>query len=516
MLWNELVKLALLGTDRSSLSPEMKAELTTYGIDTEKEITEVVLESIALMGPLQKAGFQPMKWEGEYLEKCPEETLVNCSAKSANHLGLILHGRYSYALAEFVEAMAINGKCLPFEQLPELLDKCVKDEYLWQSLETVIGHRGQWAIQLNPAWHKLMVTVSEENWQTGTIVERKAILKKLRRENPTKGLQFLLSTWAEDGLSEKQGLLKCLSIGLSDMDEVFLEECLDFPRKEIRTIAALLLSELPHSQLQQRIFERLQDAISIGKEEGVKKPIVSLPDTSDKALIRDGINPKKKWKLGGQTTGMLYQMVAIIPPEKWEKKFNERPEALLNIFSRSEWGSMFLEAFAAAATLHQSVDWMEALLRFWLTNYTQVKWSQLDFSVLLDALPDEVFNEVLYEKLSAVKFLPDEQSLLIQLLQKDNCQWDNRLTKLVMEQLKGWIAKNATYSWTGLTYRKMLKRAAYNINPQMEKQLSHFWLGDTMNYGGWEKDLQLFLNILSFRKDMLSELEKQQPTNLKK
>ena len=59
MHWNELVKLALLGTDRSSLSPAMKAELQGYGIDTDKEITEVILESAALYAPLQKAGYEP-------------------------------------------------------------------------------------------------------------------------------------------------------------------------------------------------------------------------------------------------------------------------------------------------------------------------------------------------------------------------------------------------------------------------------------------------------------------------
>ena len=52
--------------------------------------------------------------------------------------------------------------------------------------------------------------------------------------------------------------LKILKIGLSDMDEVFLEECLDFSRKEIREQAAKLLSLLPNSQLQKRIWDALK------------------------------------------------------------------------------------------------------------------------------------------------------------------------------------------------------------------------------------------------------------------
>jgi len=305
MHWEELVKLALLGTDRSSLSPAMTAELQSYGIDTTKEITEVVLESAALYAPLQKAGYEPKTWEQPLLPKSPEETLANCSQQSANHLRLILMGRYPYALTEFVLGMATYQKCLPFELLPDLLDKCIKDEFLWQQIQPIIGQRGNWLIDLNPVWQKLKVDVSQEKWELGTKVERVTILKKLRQEDPAAGLSMLLSTWAEDGLSEKTAFLKCLSIGLSDIDEAFLEACLDFSRKEIRENAAILLSKLPNSQLQQRISAYLEEAITIGKEEGVVKPFIILPSPKDKALLRDGISPKRKWKSRGETTGII-------------------------------------------------------------------------------------------------------------------------------------------------------------------------------------------------------------------
>ena len=508
MYWNELVKLALLGTDRSTLSPAMKAELQGYGIDTEKEITEVILESAALYAPLQKAGFQPKQWDGIALSPSPEEELASCSIKSANHLSLILEGRYGFALTEFVERMADYNKCLPFELLPELLDKCVKDEALWHHLKPIIGQRGDWLIPLNPAWQKLAIRVSQEKWETGTKAERIAILKTLRRQDPAKGLALLLTTWAEDGLAEKAAFLKCLAIELSDLDEVFLEECLDFPRKEIRVNAAKLLSQLPNSELQKRIFRYLKIAVNVGQIDGVEKLTIILPSPKDKVLIKDGINPKKKWKLGGVPTGMLFQMVAIVPPNKWEKHFQKQPAEILYLFSNNEWALMLIEGVAAAAALHESVDWAEAILRFWLANYTKHKWTQLDIKPILNKLPNEVFNEVLYEKLKAVKTLPDEHSPLIQLLQKENYVWDDRLTNRVMTQLKEWLGENVSYSWSGYQYRMMLKRAAYSVKPTMEKTLSHFWLADSNGWAGWEKDVQQFLNILSFRKEMLLELEK--------
>ena len=299
-----------------------------------------------------------------------------------------------------------------------------------------------------------------------------------------------------------------MSIGLSDSDEPFLEECLDFSRKGIRENAAKLLSALPNSQLQKRIFEQLKVAVTIGTENGVEKPLIVLPAPKDKVLIRDGINPKKKWKKGGETTGMLYQMIAIVPPPRWEKYLQKTPATILRFFTKSEWSMMFIEGVAAAAALHDSEDWKEAILRFWLDNFANRHWTQLDISPILDTLPNAVFNEVIFQKLKAIKFLPDEHSPLIQLLQRENYVWEDRLTNMVMTQLKEWIKNNASYSWSGFQYRKMLKQAAYTIDPKMDKKLSKFWLGEAYAWAGWEKDLQQFLTVLSFRREMLEELEK--------
>ncbi|MEM6316895.1 MAG: DUF5691 domain-containing protein [Bacteroidota bacterium] len=507
MRWNELVKLALLGTERSTLSPAAKSALEQYGIDTSKEMTEVILEAAALQAPLQKAGYEPTKWEGRTIDNSPEEILDSCSQKSAKHLELILKGIYAPALSEFVETMQLYQKGLPFESLPDLLDKCVKDELLWQQIRPIIGERGKWLTQLNPNWQKLIPNISDDQWEIGTKVERISLLKELRCRNPAEGLQLLATTWSEEGLSEKTAFIKCLAIGLSPSDEPFLEATLDFPRKEVRKVAATLLAQLPQSQLQQRIFTAAKKAIQLSRtEEGREKPIIQLPNTKDKDLIRDGISPKKTWKKGGAVTGMLYQMVAIIPPKRWEQYLQKTPAGILTFFAQSEWTMMLVEGLTQAANLHDNDTWKEAILRFWLRHYTHRQWTQLDISPILDSLSNEVFNAVLSEKLRAVSFLPEEHSPLIQLLQKEQYVWEERLVNLVMNQLKTWTKENVSYSWSGYQYRLLVKKAAYTIPPILEKKLSQFWLSDSYNWAGWEKDLQQFLTVLRFRREMFEEL----------
>ena len=102
MSWEELVKVALIGTDRSNLSESSKAELSEYGIDISTEQTNVVLEGAALFSLMQKTGGFPKNWTKAIPEKTAKETGNSCSKKSRNHLKLILSGNYGDLLPEFV------------------------------------------------------------------------------------------------------------------------------------------------------------------------------------------------------------------------------------------------------------------------------------------------------------------------------------------------------------------------------------------------------------------------------
>lgn len=507
--WTELVKLALLGTDRSNLSTPLQTNLQLLGIDTQKEIAEIVLEGATLLASLRRAGFEPKIFDGEELTPCPKETLFVCSEKSIKHLLLILSGRYSLVLDEFVEHLNLNKKSLPFELLPPILDKCLKSETLWNQLNSVIGNRGHWLIRLNPIWQSLRRQANREEWNLATLEDRKKILKYIRTQNPFEGLEMILETWVEDGLSEKVAFLKGLQVGLSDIDEVFLEENLDFPRKEVREVAANLLSQLPNSQLQKEVFQALQESIYIKKDKaGNPKLDIQLPSLTNKTLIRYGINPKKKWKKGNVNAGMLFQMIKIVPPKKWEIYFNLEPNEILQLFIQNEWALILVEGLMEATALHPSPKWIETIIHFWLNNYNRKNWADLNILPIIDLLPHEFFNSILLDKLKVASFLPPEQSPIIFLLQREAYQWEDGLIDIFIRYLVDWIKDNPSFSWAGYQYRTVLKRAAYAVNPKVEKKLKKRLLHDNINWGGWERDIQQFLSIIQFRREIIEELEK--------
>ena len=500
MIWEQLIQLALLGTERSNLNPKLRQALEEAGINTRQEITKVLIEAITYFGPLQKAGWQPQAWTEKRLEASPPEINAVCSPKSAGHLKKILRS-YPQLLPEYVNNLLTHNKCLPPETLPALFDKCIKDETLWLHLKGCIGERGKWLLPLNREWKTLQTPSSTAGWKLGTKAERVAILKHLRSTKANKGLSLLRTTWEKDGLSEKTSLLKCLQIGLSLADEAFLEDCLDFKRKEIRLLASNFLAQLPKSQLQQRLQAALANLISVDKKTDTF--VVDLPNSDDKNLIRDGINPKQKGGSANPKVNMLVQMIQVVPPTFWEKHLVSSPIQIIQLFAESDSSMLLTNALVASTVLHKTENWMAAFLGFWLTQFHTKAGQSLKMEALLKKLPNPLFNQLLYQKLKAAQHLPSEQSPILRLLLLDNQKWDKRIAILFMTQLRDWIAKNSTFSYTGPLYRTILKdKAAYAIDPLLHPEISTFWYKEQRNWAGWETDIQVFLNILSFRREI--------------
>ena len=508
-VWEEVLKKVLLGADRSRLSEATKAFLCHQQIDTDKELSAVLLEAAAWLGPVRKVGWAPSVWQGGLLEKSNDgEAATPVNARSAHHLQLILAGSFADALEEYIYLMRATNRQLPYDALPELLTMCVKDEELWRRLQPVLGERGRWLARLHPDWQLLLVEVSDHTWQHGSQAERLQMLLQLRQSDPKKALGYLYQTWPDESLREKRAFLQSLFVGLNETDEPFLEKNLDFPRKEVRELAARLLQQLPESALSRRLYEAVTNRYFRLSDN--KSPLVltiKLPTPGDEDLIRDGIYPTKKWKKGGAPSAMLFQLVAAVSPNKWTHYFDEPPEHILEQMAATDWGELLVEAVAQAAVRHATNDWLETVLRFYLNHLGDRNWPSLDLSNLLKQLPNEVFNRVVFDKLKSLHRLPEEHHPLINLLQQPRYQWSAPLAELVTEYLMEWLARHSTFSWTGQGYRRVFRRMAYAMPVESIAKIRSRWLQEGVSWGGWDRDVQRFIQILTFRKNMISELQ---------
>ncbi len=500
MLLKELTKIALLGTENSSFPPKILQQLEEQGFDVKKEAPLLLAEAAAMLAQVRKAGFPLKDFEGKLPEAAEFEEAADCSFKSTRHLKLILDGKYAAVFPEFLHHLLENGKRLPTEQLPSLMQRPDLNEW-WDLIEMTIGPGGKWLLAQHPDWKTRLATPENLNWETGSKTQRIALLKYFRKNNPAQAVELLQSTWDTEDYRSKAAFLKELETGLSSGDELFLENALHDSRKEVRQVAAVLLAQIPLSAYAERMFQRALDCLFYEKG----KWQVSIPDEPDKAALADGIliiHPD--WK--GAQSGYLGQVFSKIPPSRWELHFEAEPREVLRLFAKNKWSNTLHKAIAEAAVFHHDEKWMGEMLAFWFENENSPLWNDPVGIQLLQLAPAEKTNELSIAYLKERKGLPDENDPVFQLLQHNDAPWQNELTLLIVNRLQQWLAKYKGQPWLFAHYKQLLGMAGLRCDPALSTTLQKGWDMSAPIWYNWEKDVEEMLNTVFFRKEMIAEL----------
>ena len=84
----------------------------------------------------------------------------------------------------------------------------------------VSGNRGKWLLPLLEVEEESPLDL--EHWELSGQQARLQLLKQVRREDPRAAIPLVERTWREETASNREALLSCFSIGLSQEDEEFL------------------------------------------------------------------------------------------------------------------------------------------------------------------------------------------------------------------------------------------------------------------------------------------------------
>lgn len=505
-IWQELVKVALMGTERGRLSERTEQAFSKIGIDEDYPANRKLLEGAAVYHQFRKAALQLTDFEGELPQFAEGQTGLPCSPKSTHHLQLILQGRFRPALPEFVALLLENAKRLPPESLPALYDQSITDRRLWRQLEPAIGPAGKWLIAQNPEWEPLDTSADPEDWKTGRRLQRRKWLRRLHQEDPKEALAMLKAAWPTEDYQNKLAFLEVLAEDLRDEDASFLEECLDDRRKEVRQTAAALLSHLSGSELMDRLFRHAAGLLSLSEKGNLK---VKFPESLDAALQRDGIEENPRQDYGaGRRAGYLLQMIARIPPHRWTEHFDTNAEGCLELFVRTDLKSGFVQVLTEAVLRHGGADWMEALFEYWSENDKEELWKNEPAKKLMRQFSDALFNRVAIRYLERRGPLVEEESPIGQLLMLRHHRWEDRLAVLVVQGFQNWMSDVSEYHWNTWHYKQLLKAVAYGCHSSLLDKFRKEWPVHSRIWPRWEDEVEQFLNVLLFRQEMCKELEK--------
>ena len=444
----------------------------------------------------------------------PAETLGTCSGRSRQHLNIILAGRYYEILREWLAALARAGKRLPPEKLPEMFGLMLSQPVLTPLIEPVLGERGRWLAAQNPAWTLLGgIDLAEtgETWETGSRASRVAFIKKLRTADPDQARSLLQETWANESADQRAAMLETFVQNLSMADEPFLEEKLDDRSKEVRGVAAGLLSRLPGSSLVGRMVARANAAIEyiqpkkgfLGLKAGKAAFQVTPFETVDPSMLRDGIEPQSSSRTLGDKAYLIYQIVGAIPPCYWLDRWQANPHALLRDAIESEYAEALVRGWRHALARHPDNVWMEVFNRYWLSNHE--KKLKDYFQPVFNGLAYSFFEELVFEALKKdYEALWDRHPAAELLIGYEDGDWRPELVLTLIKSIKKRIESENPFQWR--VQKQVLKALALHTPPGMADELAEGWPEDSPNWPSWARDVREFWSLLELRKEMLKEI----------
>src|SRR5262245_54278211 len=185
MSFDDLVRVALLGTERQALPPPPSnaalAQLQAQ-IDA-SDRPRALLAYAALQAAFVRGGAVPARDPAPMPEPSPADERPWAPEGAAALLVRMLGGEQAAVLPEWFLLAARTQQLAPPATLPALLDLGAQHAELQPAIRSVAGARGRWLAEQNDEWAWLHAAPSTDTsvWQTGDEIARFRLLHDLRR-----------------------------------------------------------------------------------------------------------------------------------------------------------------------------------------------------------------------------------------------------------------------------------------------------------------------------------------------
>ncbi len=156
LVWEELNRIALLGTSRADFSPGMLSSLRSLGIPIEDTSdSKIVLEALALLGNLKKLIPELSTLEGTLPKKVNLDTNTDCLPVKHVAFFIKILQEYQGALAEFSTLAQQRKWKLPSALSPLALNLVLQNVSYWDAVAPLLDEAAWWVIEQNKDWQFL-------------------------------------------------------------------------------------------------------------------------------------------------------------------------------------------------------------------------------------------------------------------------------------------------------------------------------------------------------------------------
>ncbi len=506
-LWDELLKTALLGTERNNKPWQAEGKLGDLLANIQHSDNDPALyflQCVAVVANYQRAGQQPTKTSVELA--CPAKRDSRPVVNDIQSLRFILtDNSFRPLLNEWLGQVKGQGYRVTEVMIPTLLDVALSDESSREVILAAIGEHGIWLAQQNPRWQRLCIAtqankITDSEWEKANTTERTAYLKQCRQHDPDSARALLAEVWGKEAARDRRQFIETIAVNLQTADQAFLDKALMDKSKDVRYRAAGLLVKLPASVLQQRFQQRLsqwlvlQEKTSLmGKLSNHKYRLtVNLPEQWEKSWKHDGISetaPKGK----GQKAWWLEQMLERVNPEFWCEHWQLSVDDIFSLIKKHEWQAILLQGWQRATIHFSSQDWASAFIRH----------NEQSDPIFWRILSSEAGEALLGEQLTKSKQLTKLKSGINQLINIEHL-WSENFSKQVVMAWKNYLSSEKNIHDYSI-YNVFRHAALYldsSVLKHMQQQLEVFLNENSP----WHKILNETLSIVQFRYDMLQNI----------
>ncbi len=451
-IWRDLSAAALLGSGRGFLPVSLPGRLDELLADSPAE--ERLLRTAGILAAAEMAALSVSpSTESVPAPALPENAKPVTEPKGTALLARIIESGQTPLLAEACRLLASAGRCLPPRLLPRALELGRQSAALREPLRQALGYRGAWLAAQNPDW-KFAVLANVELadpriWDEGDVRQRAAYLCSLRITAPAEARRLLEAAFSGETARDRALLLPALSENLGAEDELFLAATLANDRsKDVRALAAALLSRLSDSEFARRMTARLEPCLRSEHKRLHTVTVIEPPSAFAPEWKADALEeqPPANTKLGERAWWLL-QIVSYAPLAWWEAKLELDPDGVLALIAKSEWKAALLAGFRTAISRQPGhAAWTTALLKRGGFSH------QAAIELALTLAPAEA-NAALQHILSET----DNASLAAQIIETADFTWSLALWGAVRQKLPHWLAQR---DWR---FHTALPQLAYRI-----------------------------------------------------
>lgn len=352
LAWPALRQLAWVGT-ASGPTPNLDAHQ--------------LLLAARVAAQAQEDAWQPLPGPQALPPVAPAETLPVIDAEGEHLLRQLLEDQYDWLLTDCFAGLAARGYRLPHDLAAAVLvNQADKTRNIFgpdEHLALVLGERGHWLTQRNPAWQELLSKPDETTWATDSTWRRRQFVRAGHEAAPDQTRDFLATHLPQLPASEQANVLRELRYQLGPADERLLTHYLHSADPDVRHPARELLARIPGNWLVEQLWAYGREVVTLQPSPTGELALrVALPAHWPEAWQQAGI---ERFMYGQEEKplGWVQQLLSLIPPQRWSDYWQLPPEQVLRLATPLAIGPALLKAWAAATDLHGHPAWAMALVQ---------------------------------------------------------------------------------------------------------------------------------------------------------